>query len=112
LGAGLPSPRDLWVSPEHALWIDGALVPASLLVNGETIIEAGAADDLSYLHLEFDGHAVIFAEGTPAESFVDDDSGGRFDNAARASAHRGLRMEKLSMRYASVSPERADSHAP
>jgi hypothetical protein len=32
--------------------------------------------------LEFDTHAVIFAEGAPAESFVDDESREMFDNAA------------------------------
>jgi O-antigen biosynthesis protein len=32
--------------------------------------------------LEFDAHAVIFAEGAPAESFVDDESREMFDNAA------------------------------
>jgi hypothetical protein len=39
-------------------------------------------DELTYIHLEFDGHTVIFAEGAPSESFVDDDSRQMFDNAA------------------------------
>jgi O-antigen biosynthesis protein len=52
------------------------------LVNGESIIQEDVVDELTYIHLEFDGHTVIFAEGAPSESFVDDDSRQMFDNAA------------------------------
>jgi hypothetical protein len=37
---------------------------------------------VSYVHLEFDAHQVIFAEGAQAESFADDASRELFDNAA------------------------------
>jgi hypothetical protein len=79
--------RDLWVSPLHALYLDGVLVPAAALVNGISIVQAQAVTQVEYFHLELDGHAVILAEGAPAESFVDDDSRGMFDNAAE---HRAL----------------------
>jgi len=81
LGDGLPR-RDLWVSPEHAMFIEGMLIPASLLVNGESITQEETIDEVTYLHLEFDSHAVIYAEGAASESFVDDDSRQMFDNAA------------------------------
>jgi Hint domain len=81
LGDGLPR-RDLWVSPEHALFIEDMLIPASLLVNGASIVQEDAVDEVTYLHLEFDSHAVIYAEGAAAESFVDDESRAMFDNAA------------------------------
>jgi Hint domain len=81
LGDGLPH-RDLWVSPEHAMFIDGMLIPAAALVNGASIVQEEAVDEVTYLHLEFDSHAVIYAEGAAAESFVDDDSRAMFDNAA------------------------------
>ena len=80
LGAGLPS-RDLWVSPDHALFINGALIPAEALVNGDSIVRDVSIGDVAYFHLEFDAHTIVFAEGAPAESFVDDESRELFDNA-------------------------------
>ncbi len=76
---GVPA-RDLWVSPEHALYIRGVLVPASLLVNGATITQTQRIDWLEYFHIELDSHEVILAEGAPAESFVDCDNRFMFHN--------------------------------
>ncbi len=81
LAPGLPQ-RDLMVSPMHALYIDGVFIPAAVLVNGVSILRremAGAAD---YIHIELDAHDVIFAEGAPAETFVDDNSRALFDNVS------------------------------
>jgi len=74
--------RDLWVSPEHALYIDGVLAPSALLVNGATITQVERIDRLEYFHIELDTHEVILAEGTPAESFVDCDNRFMFQNGA------------------------------
>ena len=73
--------RDLWVSPWHALLLDGALVPAKLLVNGQTILQPEAVDQVEYFHLEFEAHEVIWAEGAPAESYVECDNRQGFHNA-------------------------------
>ncbi len=79
LGVGLPR-RDLLVSPGHALLVDGLLVEAGALVNGVSVLREPAGD-VRYRHLEFDEHELLFAAGAAAESFVDDNSRGMFQNA-------------------------------
>ncbi len=89
LGDGLPH-RDLLVSPEHAMFLDGLLMPAHCLVNGTTIIRERERDRVDYIHIELATHDVIVAEGALAETFLDDGSRGMFHNAAE---HRLLDPE-------------------
>jgi hypothetical protein len=65
--------RDLYLSQEHSLLIDGALIPVKYLVNGHSIVfddDAGRSDTIEYFCVELDTHEVIYAEGTPAETFL------------------------------------------
>ena len=63
--------RDLYVSPNHAIYIDGVLIPAKYLVNGLNIAQCApvGADIIEYLHIELFAHDVIYAEGATAETF-------------------------------------------
>jgi hypothetical protein len=81
LADGIPR-RDLSVSPLHAMYLDGMLVPAAALVNGVSIHQMQAVERVEYFHVELETHDVILAEGAAAETFVDDDSRGMFHNAA------------------------------
>lgn len=79
LGVNTPS-RDLYVSPEHAVLIDHALVPAAKLVNGTTIRQVTDFDMVEYFHIEFEAPQVIFTDGAATESYVNHDNRRMFQN--------------------------------
>ncbi len=62
--------HDLWLSPDHAVWVRGALVPVRYLLNGATLRQEGRAA-VTYCHVELERHDVLLAEGLPAESYLD-----------------------------------------
>lgn len=78
LGAGMPH-RDMLVSPQHRILITGArsellfgeheiLVAAKHLV-GQAGIEQRLSSGVSYLHILFDAHEIVRADGAWSESF-------------------------------------------
>jgi hypothetical protein len=80
MGFGLPS-RPLWVSQQHRMLYRHIRVPLmfgedavfvrakSLAASLEEVYVDSSVDSVAYYHLVFDHHEVIFAEGTPTESF-------------------------------------------
>lgn len=72
--------RDLWLSPQHKIVFRGAqaellfaetevLIPIVALANDKTILVDRSQDSVSYFHLLFDRHELIWANGVVAESF-------------------------------------------
>jgi hypothetical protein len=111
LGQGVPA-RDLYLSPEHAMAIDGVLVAAELLRNGTTVTQADHVDEvLEYFHVELDTHDILFAEGAAAESYVDCDNRLIFANAADYARlypdEESARWAFCALRLAADSPELA-----
>ncbi len=75
--AATPS-RDVLLSPDHAVWVDGVLIPVRYLVNGASIVREHRAA-VTYWHLELPSYGIILAEGLPCESYLDTGNRARFD---------------------------------
>ena len=79
---GLPA-RDLLLSPDHAVFWDGVLIPVRHLVNGRTVRQE-AADAMTYFHVELATHDVLLAERLGCESYLDTGNRAAFANGGAA----------------------------
>jgi hypothetical protein len=82
LGPGRPA-RDLIVSADHAMALDGILINARAMVNGTRIRAIPAAQmpaRFCYWHIETMDHELLLAENCPTESYIDYTPRTRFDN--------------------------------
>ena len=85
--------RDLFLSPDHAVLVDGVLIPIRYLENTTTIARA-ARDTITYFHIELARHDVLLAEGLPTETYLDTGNRGDFgqDGSNGAVAQPGVRQ--------------------
>jgi hypothetical protein len=68
-GSGQPV-RDLWLSPDHAVFVDDVLIPIKQLLNGVSIVQC-PVETVTYYHIELSSHDVVLAEGLPVETYLD-----------------------------------------
>jgi T5SS/PEP-CTERM-associated repeat protein len=78
-GPGLPR-RDLYLSPDHSLYLEGILIPVKYLVNGLNIVQT-TLDEVTYYHVALPRHDVLLAEGLPTESHLDIADRVNFENS-------------------------------
>jgi autotransporter passenger strand-loop-strand repeat protein len=71
--------RDLWLSPDHAVFVEDSLIPVKCLINGSTIAQV-PVPGVTYFHLELPRHEVLLAEGLPVESYLDTGNRSNFSN--------------------------------
>lgn len=79
-GDGKPQ-HDLLLSPGHSVFCGGVLIPVERLINGATVAQE-RRPSVDYVHVELDRHDILFAEGLPAESYLDDGNRAAFENGA------------------------------
>ena len=93
LADGVPA-RDMRISGDHALAIDGVLYNADTLINGRTItrVTSMPLTGFNYYHVETEGHELLLAENTPAETFIDYAGRDSFINGEEATSENIAEM--------------------
>ena len=77
---GAPS-RDLVVSPDHNLFLDGVLIPAKCLVDGASVTWSNVSR-VTYHHIELAAHDLVLAEGLAVETYLDTGNRSSFEGGA------------------------------
>ncbi|MGE0224218.1 MAG: Hint domain-containing protein [Acetobacteraceae bacterium] len=77
-GPELPA-RDLVVSPQHAVYAEGVLVPIRILANGLNVTQE-AVETVEYYHVELERHDLLIAEGLASESYLENGDRNMFEN--------------------------------
>ncbi len=77
-GPGMPD-REVFLSPDHAVFVDGMLVPIRFL-NGVGGIVQVSRDSVAYWHVELPRHDILRASGLACESYLDTGDRCAFDN--------------------------------
>ncbi|MBO1325186.1 Hint domain-containing protein [Acetobacter sp. TBRC 12305] len=63
--------KDMLITPEHCLFLNGTFVPVRMLVNGRSIFYDRSLTSYTYYHVETQAHSVIRADGVLSESYLD-----------------------------------------
>lgn len=81
-GANQPA-RDLFLSPDHAIFVNDVLIPVKYLIDGHAVCQVQTAR-VTYHHLELAEHDILIAEGLAAESLLPRTDRSAFENGGGA----------------------------
>ncbi|MXV44992.1 hypothetical protein GS501_08060 [Saccharibacter sp. 17.LH.SD] len=70
LADNVPS-QDLFVTPEHCMFVEGVFIPARMLVNGSTVAYQNDVTEYDIYHVETEKHSVIWANDALSETYLD-----------------------------------------
>ena len=89
--------RDLFLSPDHAVFAEGVLIPVKHLIDGDGIRQIDAGQ-ITYVHIELPRHAVVLAEGLPGRELPRHRRSGCLRHGrSRSDAAPGLRVPNAPM---------------
>lgn len=78
-GPGVPR-RDLFLSPDHAVFAEQVLIPVRYLINGDSIRQMSPTSAITYFHIELNRHRLVLAEGLPCETYLETGCRRMFEN--------------------------------
>ncbi len=58
--------RELFLSPDHAIFVEDVLIPVKYLINGGCVAQVKVAE-VTYYHVELATHEVVISEGLPSQ---------------------------------------------
>ncbi|POF62826.1 hypothetical protein CFR73_11090 [Novacetimonas maltaceti] len=63
--------KDMLITAEHCLFLDGKFIPVRMLVNGRSIFYDRSITSYDYHHIETTEHSIITVDGMLTESYLD-----------------------------------------
>lgn len=70
IAEGIPS-KDLLLTSEHCILLDGQFIPVRMLVNGTSISYDHSIKEYTFYHIETEEHSIISADNLLTESYLD-----------------------------------------
>jgi len=80
---GVPS-RDVLVTADQYVFVEGRLVPAGLLINGRTVMSEACLTRFDVFQLETVRHSIVLATGLSMASYLDTGDRGHFEDMSAA----------------------------
>ncbi len=99
-GGGLPH-RDLLLSPDHAVLVEGVLIPVRHLANGASIAPVPMVS-VTYFHVELDRHDAVLAHGLACESYLDTGNRHGFEGGPALALHPDFAADRAHARAMAI----------